>query len=219
MTSPSGRYRVPVALTVEPTSTVLARARWRIMLLAIVFGGFVFGIAVRGMQLCLAPGEQTIQAANAKRWQEVVKRAPRGDILDRHGRRLATSVPTPMVFADPGEIPAEDRAGLAARLAEILDQPRSVIAEKLARKGRYVPLASRIHPAVAWEVEQINHRGLQSETGRATVLPGRATSVSGCWICRRYWKRPRWSGVVSGKIPSRWCDGPASAARQRGIGH
>ncbi len=171
MTSSSGRYRIPLALTVEPAAVVLARARWRLRVLAVVFAGFLVGIGVRGTLLCVSPSENTIQAANAKRWQEVVKRAPRGDILDRHGRRLATSVPTPMVFADPSEIAAEELAGLAARLAEILEQPRSLVAQKLARSGRYVPLASRVHPAAAWEVQQLNHRGIKVKLEERRYYP------------------------------------------------
>ncbi|NJO55267.1 MAG: penicillin-binding protein 2 [Rhodospirillales bacterium] len=61
----------------------------------------------------------------------------RGDIVDRNGTVLATSLPTPSVFADPQEIIDVDAAvqGLMTVLPEL---DRQALRNKLASNGRFV---------------------------------------------------------------------------------
>jgi cell division protein FtsI (penicillin-binding protein 3) len=61
--------------------------------------------------------------------------APRADLLDRHGRVLARSIPTWSCFVDKPMV--KDPAAFGARLAPILKLPASEIAQKARSKGRF----------------------------------------------------------------------------------
>src|SRR5690606_41450840 len=64
---------------------------------------FLVAIGGRGVQLCLHPSERTVAAGSTQRYDQVRFRAARGEILDRNGRRLATSVDAPSVIVDRSE--------------------------------------------------------------------------------------------------------------------
>ncbi|HEY7933411.1 MAG TPA: penicillin-binding transpeptidase domain-containing protein [Solirubrobacteraceae bacterium] len=75
-----------------------------------VLGGFaliMFGIIFfRLWYLQVLTGEQYVQQANANRVRELPIPAPRGEILDREGQPLATSVVTNAVQIVPSEMPS-----------------------------------------------------------------------------------------------------------------
>ena len=54
----------------------------------------LFGTGARGVQLSVSPSDRTLRAASVQRWNQVNVPARRGEILDRDGKRLATSVDT-----------------------------------------------------------------------------------------------------------------------------
>lgn len=88
-------------------------------------------------------------------------RARPGDILDRHGRLLATSIDTHSLYAVPRKI--EDPHAFAAAVAPILQQPIDSLIGRLASnadKG-FLWLARRISPE---QVEQIRQLSLPAES-------------------------------------------------------
>src|SRR5690606_30827827 len=101
----------------------------------------------------------------------VAVQARRGEILDRHGRRLATSVVTPNIVADPLLVDRDEVDELARRLADILGEDASGIAEKLRRDSRYARLATRVHPATAARVEALDHPALWTEREARRFYP------------------------------------------------
>ncbi len=170
----SQRIEVPrVGASVEARDLVRARAirRTRALGAALMFGLAV--LAVRGAQLAIHPSERTLEEAAAQRWGKVVVNGRRGDVVDRRGRRLATSVVTPNVVADPLSLPEEDVPEIAARLSEILGIDRAVIERKLWREGKYVRLATKVHPAVARQIEELGVRGVWVEGVLGRYYPER----------------------------------------------
>ena len=117
----------PTPIPVEASELVRARARRRTRGLGLLFALGLSVIGIRGVQLCLDPDSQITSRASVQRWGEFTIRERRGDVVDREGRRLATSLDTPSIVADPVMIKAEDRAGLARDLARILEMPESRI--------------------------------------------------------------------------------------------
>jgi cell division protein FtsI (penicillin-binding protein 3) len=80
----------------------------------------------------------------------------RGDIRDRNGVLLATSLPTASVFADPGEV--IDPEAAADRLVEVFpDLDRDRLAAKLAGPGRFVWVRRNLIPE---EKQAVNLLGL-----------------------------------------------------------
>ena len=123
----------------------------------------LMAIGVRGVQLSVDPATRTVKEGTAQRWSQVKVNGRRGDVVDRNGRRLATSVPTPNIVVDPLLIEPDEIDGLARKVAEILDRPVDDIAERMGRESRYVRLAVRVHPDIARRVERLGVRALWVE--------------------------------------------------------
>jgi len=120
----------------------------------------LFAVGARGAQLCLDPSDRTVASSAVQRWGRVTMRAPRGDILDRHGRRLATTVDTPSIVVDPMLVRPEEVAGLSREVASILDLDSREVAARMRRDTRYARLASRVHPALVDRIERLDHPSL-----------------------------------------------------------
>ncbi len=146
----------PIPLPVEPPGVVRTRARGRIRLIGAAIMLVLAALGARGVQLCVTPSDRTAREAAIKRWAAVKVQARRGEILDRKGRRLATSVSTPNVIANPKMLRGSDIDSLAAQLSEILGRPTEVLARSLGREhSQYALLARRVHPAVALQVDRL----------------------------------------------------------------
>ena len=163
-----------VLVTVEPRAIVRDRARSRARVLA---AGIVFAlvaIAARGAALCLDPDDEVLAVGRAQRYATVVMRADRGDVFDRRGRRLATSVATPSVAVDPkmfeemfarARVTPDERAAMASAerhrvaidVARILGLSPADVEAEMQRDARYVKLAGLVHPQVAARIDGLDH--------------------------------------------------------------
>ncbi len=161
----------PIEPPVESQSQVRKRAAGRIRLVGGMLMLLVFGTGARGVQLGMSPSDRTIRAASVQRWNQVKVQARRGEILDRNGRRLATSVATPNIVVDPIRVSPEEREELANQVAAILDISQDEVYEKMGRSSRYAKLASRVHPAVAARVESLRHPALWTERNARRFYP------------------------------------------------
>ena len=164
-TTTTGRLRLPpLPQAVEPTEVVRTRAVGRIRWILGTLVVLLLVIAVRGVQLCLVPSERTLHAAAVQRWDQVTLRARRGEILDRHGRRLATSVATPNVVVDPLRVMPSEIDSLAATVAGIVGGDAAEIAGKMRRDdSRYQRVAVKVHPSVAEAIDALDHPALWVE--------------------------------------------------------
>jgi cell division protein FtsI (penicillin-binding protein 3) len=169
-----GRERIELPkLTpaIEPLEVVRSRARTRIRLVSFVLCTMLAAVGVRGATLCVLPSARTLQAAAAQRWDQVTLRARRGDVLDRSGRRLATSVATPNVVVDPYRVDPTEVEELSRRVAEILGDSPEEMAERMRRSSRYQRLAVRVHPAAARAIEALEHPALWVEPDPRRYYP------------------------------------------------
>ncbi len=152
-----------VEVPVETRSSVRRRARGRARIIGAALVLALSGLAARGAQLCVEPSDRVIHAGSMLRYDQVTLRARRGEILDRNGRRLAFSVETPTVAVDPqliAELPPDEVDSIAAKLSDILGMPKSDVLERMQRSGRYVKLASKVHPKVAAQVDDLHVEAL-----------------------------------------------------------
>jgi len=96
----------------------------------------------------LVRGEELAERAERQHFTELVVPAPRGRILDRHGRPLAASHHARTVAADPQLI--DDVDGFAVRVAFLLDEAEAareiaaLIAERKQEGRRFVYLRRRV---------------------------------------------------------------------------
>ncbi|MCC6143111.1 MAG: transpeptidase family protein [Candidatus Hydrogenedentes bacterium] len=124
---PSRALRTPAPEA--PNKTQIARMR-------LVTGLLAAGFLVIILRLCvlhLLPHEY-IQKEELKHVGQVEIREPRGDILDRHGRLLATDRRVPSIWADPRYIRDPQRVSLLLSLA--LDMTEEEVLQKLALRDQ-----------------------------------------------------------------------------------
>lgn len=178
MSQPSPRI-APVGR--EPREVVLVRAANRVRWLGVGAMGLLTVMALRGAWLCTNPQEAIVERGEVQRFDARPIQGKRGDILDRNGRVLATSVDMPSVIADPFWIAPEERGALAAKLGEILGVDAQALEARIARGGRYVRVATKTHPDKVRAIRALKHKGLSIEENALRYYPdkGLASQVVG----------------------------------------
>ena len=151
----------PLPIPVEMPTEVRKRAMGRMKVLA---GAMCFALGVVGVAgavLCVAPSEQTLQEASKKRWKTVNIEAHRGEIYDRNGRRLSTSLQVPEVQVNPKRVPMEQVDALAASLGPVLGEESAELAERIRERktlqpnNQHLVLKKRVHPKVEHALREL----------------------------------------------------------------
>ena len=166
------RIQLPlVPPPIEGDGDVRRRATVRARRLGLGLVALIALVGLRGAQLGVYPDERITRDAAVQRWDTVVQEAPRGEILDRSGHRLAVSRASATVIADPQHIPAKDVGQVAAGLAGVLGGERADFGIRLAHpKSRYQRLATDVHPRVAKAAQQL-HGGIYVEEPPVRFYP------------------------------------------------
>ncbi len=106
--------------------------------------------------------------------------APRGDVVDAHGRPLAVSADADSVWANPREV--RDVAATAEKLAKLIDGDASVLEGKLAGNRRFVWVDRHVAPDVAEAVRKAKLPGIEVAREPRRWYPGK--SIAGPVIGR-----------------------------------
>jgi cell division protein FtsI (penicillin-binding protein 3) len=93
----------------------------------------------------------------------------RGDILDRKGRPLGTSIPLDSVFADPAEIKEPDM--VARLLSRVLDIPADDLEAKIRDSSKPVRLAKKLSPEIVERIDELNLKGVFFQKENRRVYP------------------------------------------------
>ncbi len=130
--------------------------------MAVVLGLWVGGIEARLVFLQVFRHADLV--ARAERQQERTRSSPakRGDILDRRGRVLATSVDADTIFAVPSDI--DDVKATVAKLCDAFGdcsgKERQALTEKLGKSKQFAYVRRQIAPDVARRVADLNLDGI-----------------------------------------------------------
>jgi penicillin-binding protein 2 len=127
--SPSGRFLPPDPRVREPyrLTPPLALRVGILGAVALVAFGLLF---LRLWSLQVLSGDEYLNAAQNNQLRLVRVEAPRGPILDRHGRAIVSNVAGTAVELWVGDMPKEGRYELVRRLAEVLNvNPRALARE------------------------------------------------------------------------------------------
>jgi len=159
-----GRGRVGAA----PAGPRSAPPDWRAVLrrrVAVVAGGV--GLWVAAIELRLAYLQIVKRAellARADSQQNRIRELPakRGDIVDRSGHLLATSVDVDTVYAVPSDIADAGTAAadLCRALGDCTDKERQALAARLARRGAFTYVRRQISPEQRRRVEALGLEGV-----------------------------------------------------------
>jgi cell division protein FtsI (penicillin-binding protein 3) len=134
----------------------------RVAIVAWLLALWVSGIEAKLVYLQIF--ERADLAARAERQQERTPPSParRGDILDRRGRVLATSVDADTIYAVPTEIgnAADAAKKICAALADCDAKDRQSIAERLGQKRAFAYVKRQVAPDQAERVAALNLDGI-----------------------------------------------------------
>src|SRR3954470_13909896 len=149
----------PVTAPTHDWRPILKR---RVAIVAMLLGLWVAGIEAKLVYLQVYDHADLV--ARAERQQERTQAAPakRGDILDRRGRVLATSVDADTIYAVPTAI--DDASGAAKKICEALrdcdGKDRQALAERLGQKRAFAYIRRQVAPDQAERVAALNLDGI-----------------------------------------------------------
>jgi cell division protein FtsI (penicillin-binding protein 3) len=139
-----------------------ATLRRRTNVAAVILGLWMVGIECRLVFLQVVRHSDLVARASRQQSDTSVAAAKRGDILDRRGRVLATSVDTDTVFAVPSAI--EDPPGVVAALCGALGDckpaEREALIGKLGKTRAFAYVRRQASPEQARRVAALNLKGI-----------------------------------------------------------
>ena len=145
------------------TSPLLASKTppWRSRFIVALVGLAFLGLIGRAVYIQII-GTDFYQKEGEKRFAHTLEvQASRGRVLDRNGLVLATSVPTPSVWALPKDFSAD--AQQRRQLAKLLNMPLSELDERLARSRHFTWLARQVDEPVWDAVKALGIKGVFQE--------------------------------------------------------
>jgi cell division protein FtsI (penicillin-binding protein 3) len=132
--------------------------RFRIATLLSFFLILFIALITRAFQIQVLNGQNLKDRAERQHTTTLRVESERGIIFDRNGEKLAVSVMSDSVCADPSKI--EDHRGTAAKIAVILNMDRETILKKFSAAKNFCWLARRITPDQAALVEKLDLDGV-----------------------------------------------------------
>ncbi len=129
----------------------------------VVVGLMAFGLAmllIRAVNLHVLQSDTLKARASHQHFHQYDVAAPRGAILDRHGRILSKSIEVPSIGALVGEIPKKNLKSLASALGI----PLSKLQKKIKHHKGFRWLARQVSPAVAARVAALKILGVRQES-------------------------------------------------------
>lgn len=133
----------------------------RVVIVAGVLVAIVGALAGRLIDLQVTPDPRIVNDVAIPRG-EIVVPAPRGEVLDRHGRTIAMSLPAATIYADPRLV--DDPAATAAALMPVLADHGATavdLTDKLSRDGAFVYLARQLDPSVGDAIMALDLPGVE----------------------------------------------------------
>jgi cell division protein FtsI (penicillin-binding protein 3) len=136
--------------------------RRRTIVVAAVLGVWAAGIECRLVFLQLIRHGDLVARATRQQMRTVDAAAKRGDILDRKGRVLATSVDADSIYAVPSAI--EDPAAVAGALCSVFGdctaKERDALVDRLGKTKAFAYVRRQVSPDEARRVAALNLEGI-----------------------------------------------------------
>lgn len=125
------------------------------VLAVLVLAGFMW----RLVDLQLTPDPELASGMGTRTVERSLP-APRGEILDRHGRPIALSLPAPTVIAEPRLVPIDRVPDIVAALSPLLSTDPSVLTGRLSGDGYFAYLERQVDADVGKAVEALGIPGI-----------------------------------------------------------
>ncbi len=145
-----------------PTTDWRQTLRKRTTIAAILVGAWIVGIEARLIVLQVVERADLVARATRQQMSRSNAAAKRGDILDRRGQVLATSVSTDSIYAVPSAI--EDATGVVTAICnafgDCTGKERESLIEKLGKNRAFAYVRRHVSPEDARRVKALNLEGI-----------------------------------------------------------
>ena len=162
MADDKDRGRARAADDAPPASAWRYTLRRRVGVAAALFALCTAGIEARLVYLQILQHDDLRARADRQHNRVITAPAKRGEILDRNGRPLASSVDVDTIYADPTEV--EDAEAVAAKVCAALDacdaRGRQEMLRQLRRRSQFAFLARKVSPEEAERVRELKLKGV-----------------------------------------------------------
>jgi cell division protein FtsI (penicillin-binding protein 3) len=149
--------------------------RRRVSVTAGLLALWVVGIEARLVYLQVIDKADLVKRAERQQMQTIPLTGKRGDIVDRRGRVLATSVDADTIYAVPSAI--EDEAATVAKLCGALGDctasERQDLVERLKRQRNFAYIRRQVLPEEAERVKALGLDGVQFEKESRRYYPNK----------------------------------------------
>jgi cell division protein FtsI (penicillin-binding protein 3) len=147
----------------------------RALLVAAFIGFWMLAISARLVYLQVSQHNSLSNRARQQQHSALDTSPQRGELLDRHGRELARSVPTVSLFIDPGDLGAGELECTAGQLSASLGLDQSDLFRQLQEaqieNKRFLWIARRLDPEQANRILALNLPGLYGRTEPKRYYP------------------------------------------------
>jgi cell division protein FtsI (penicillin-binding protein 3) len=147
----------------------------RIRVAGAILAFWVVAIECRLVYLQVIARAELVERAERQHLQKQKTPAKRADLLDRHGRVLATSADADSISAVPSAI--EDAPATIARLCKALGdcstRERQQLAQKFARRNHFAWVRRQVSPDAARKVAALNLEGIGLVKESARFYPNK----------------------------------------------
>lgn len=141
----------------------VTRAQWTRIRLTLIFGVFVLAwgmILWRALELQVLERDKLAQIAEDQCYRDIKIKSIRGEIYDRRGEKLASSLQAHSIFAQPRKI--ENPRVVSSKLAKALGLKRRDVLKKLKSKKSFVWIKRQAGPEENRLVQALKIQGLGS---------------------------------------------------------
>jgi cell division protein FtsI (penicillin-binding protein 3) len=146
-------------------------ARMRAYCAGVVVSIGLCGVAYKAWALQVDDGAKYRELADRQHAMMVDIPAPRGEVIDIHGRPLAVSADADSIWANPHDV--HDVAATAEKLAKLIDGDEASLEAKLARDGSFVWIARHVTPEIAAGIGKAKLAGVYVAREPRRWYPGR----------------------------------------------
>lgn len=147
--------------------------RQRVIVAAGIVALWVGGIEARLVYLQVFERGELEARAERQHQRTLPLPAVRGDLLDRRGRVLATSVDADSIIAVPSEI--DDANDVVAQLCRVFEdctaEERIALVKRLGRSNYFAYVRRQVSPEIAKRVAELNLRGIGSRKESRRYYP------------------------------------------------
>lgn len=148
-----------------PTPDWRATIRRRVLTVAVLVGVWAVGIEARLVYLQIIGRADLMARADRESQTRRVLLAPRGDILDRNGRKLATSAMADSVIANPSDVAnaAEAVNQLCSIFGDCTAKERRTLIARLSTKQSFAYVRKHVTADQARRVVDLKLKGIRTD--------------------------------------------------------